>query len=48
MKAPRKDAEDERLMTLMFRVALNGNLVRSAPAASRRHLKASRITTKTW
>jgi hypothetical protein len=32
MKAPRKDAEDERLMTLMFRVALNGNLVRSAPA----------------
>jgi hypothetical protein len=31
MKAPRKDAKDERWLTLLFRMTLNGQLVRSAP-----------------
>jgi hypothetical protein len=33
MKAPRKDANDERWLTLLFRMTLNGNLIRSAPAS---------------
>jgi len=31
MKSPRKGADDERVFTLMFRMTLNGNLIRSAP-----------------
>lgn len=31
MKAPTKSSDDERWLTLLFRMTLNGNLVRSAP-----------------
>jgi hypothetical protein len=35
MKVPRKDAKGERWLTLLFRITLNGNLVRSAPESVR-------------
>lgn len=31
MKAPHLDSDDERMVTLLFRMTLNGNLIRSAP-----------------
>jgi hypothetical protein len=33
MRVPIKNAEDERFLPLLFRITLNGNLVRSAPEA---------------